>query len=175
MSPFGIIYVTGLQKLESCSHSRQRCKRCSERSSSQVTVRQVQKSMTRSCTDNTNNHHHDRLLNIHNFPNTRHNPSARVHSLDTPQVSVINSSCKGKQFIDLSIYLRLHMNYSRHSTDLWPPKQTLYRRPAVPSCSVWPPANQFQHLTDIFTMILKSIIIDFWLLWWPAKLKYLGQ
>ncbi|XP_019729600.1 pro-interleukin-16 isoform X2 [Hippocampus comes] len=73
----------GLRK--SCSHSRQRCKRCSERSSSQVTVRQVQKSMTRSCSDNTNNHHHDRLLNIHNFPNTRHNPSARVHSLDTPQ------------------------------------------------------------------------------------------
>ncbi|XP_051920054.1 pro-interleukin-16 [Hippocampus zosterae] len=111
----------GLRKLESCSHSRQRCKRCSERSSSQVTVRQVQKSMTRSCSDNTNNHHHDCLLNIHNFPNICYNPSARVHSLDTPQVSVIKGNCKGNQSInlsiDLSMYLRLHMNLSERASE----------------------------------------------------------
>ncbi|KAE8297660.1 Pro-interleukin-16 Interleukin-16 [Larimichthys crocea] len=74
--------IDGLRRLESCSHSRQRCERCLERS--QLTVRQAQKTMTRSCSDNTNSHHHhSRYLAIHNLHNTHHNPSARVHSLDT--------------------------------------------------------------------------------------------
>ncbi|XP_070758841.1 pro-interleukin-16 [Enoplosus armatus] len=74
--------IDGLRRLESCSHSRQRCERCLERSFSQLTVRRAQKTMTRSCSDNTNGHHHNRCLTLHN---THHNPSARVHSLDTPK------------------------------------------------------------------------------------------
>ncbi|KAM9366653.1 pro-interleukin-16 [Symphorus nematophorus] len=81
--------IDGLRRLESCSHSRQRCERCLERSFSQLTVRRAQKTMTRSCSDNTNSHHHhhhhNRCLTIHNLHNTHHNPSARVHSLDTPK------------------------------------------------------------------------------------------
>ncbi|XP_049573344.1 pro-interleukin-16 isoform X2 [Syngnathus scovelli] len=77
--------IDGLRKLESCSHGRPRCNHCLERSFSQVTVCRVQKTMTRSCSDNTNNHHRNRLFNIHNFPTTHHNPSARVLSLDAPK------------------------------------------------------------------------------------------
>uniref|UniRef100_UPI001ED7D40E pro-interleukin-16 n=1 Tax=Scatophagus argus TaxID=75038 RepID=UPI001ED7D40E len=77
--------IDGLRRLESCSHSRHRCDNCLERSFSQLTVRRAQKTMTRSCSDNTNSHHHNRCLAIHNLHNARHNPSARVHSLDTPK------------------------------------------------------------------------------------------
>uniref|UniRef100_UPI003AAEF497 pro-interleukin-16 n=1 Tax=Centroberyx gerrardi TaxID=166262 RepID=UPI003AAEF497 len=85
--------IDGLRRLESCSHSRQKCERCLERSFSQLTVRRAQKAMTRSCSDSTNNHHHhhhhhNRCLSptvtVHNLHNTHHNPPARVHSLDTP-------------------------------------------------------------------------------------------
>ncbi|XP_029318440.1 pro-interleukin-16 [Cottoperca gobio] len=74
--------IDGLRKLESCS---QRCERCLERSFSQLTVRRAQKTMTRSCSDNTNSHHHNHCLTIHNLNNAHHNPSARAHSLDTPK------------------------------------------------------------------------------------------
>ncbi|XP_028258454.1 pro-interleukin-16 isoform X2 [Parambassis ranga] len=77
--------IDGLRRLESCSHSRQRCERCLERSFSQLTVRRAQKTMTRSCSDNTNGHPHNRCIAIHNHHNTHHNPSTRVHSLDTPK------------------------------------------------------------------------------------------
>ncbi|XP_039980626.1 pro-interleukin-16 [Xiphias gladius] len=77
--------IEGLRRLESCSHSRQRCQHCLERSFSQLTVRRAQKTMTRSCSDNTSSHHHNRCLTIHNLHNTHHIPSARVHSLDTPK------------------------------------------------------------------------------------------
>ncbi|KAM3876865.1 pro-interleukin-16 [Diretmus argenteus] len=80
--------IDGLRRLESCSHSRQKCERCLERSFSQLTVRRAQKTMTRSCSDSTSSHHHSRCLSpniaLHNLHNTRHNPPARVHSLDTP-------------------------------------------------------------------------------------------
>ncbi|XP_034437531.1 pro-interleukin-16 isoform X4 [Hippoglossus hippoglossus] len=77
--------IDGLRRLESCSHSRQRCEHCLERSFSQLTVRRAQKTMTRSCSDNTNSHHYNRCLNMHNLHNTHHQPSSRVHSLDTPK------------------------------------------------------------------------------------------
>ncbi|XP_026149152.1 pro-interleukin-16 isoform X1 [Mastacembelus armatus] len=77
--------IDGLRRLESCSHGRQRCEQCLERSFSQLTVRRAQKTMTRSRSDNTNSHHHNRCLTTHNLHNTHHNPSARVHSLDTPK------------------------------------------------------------------------------------------
>ncbi|XP_019935712.2 pro-interleukin-16 isoform X2 [Paralichthys olivaceus] len=77
--------IDGLRRLESCSHSRQRCEHCLERSFSQLTVRRAQKTMTRSCSDNTNSHHYNRCLNMHNLHNMHHNPSTRVHSLDTPK------------------------------------------------------------------------------------------
>lgn len=78
--------IDGLRRLESCSHSRQRCERCLDRSFSQLTVRRTQKTMTRSCSDNTNGHHHNRCVTIHSLHNAQHNPSARVHSLDTPSL-----------------------------------------------------------------------------------------
>uniref|UniRef100_A0A667X3R4 Interleukin 16 n=1 Tax=Myripristis murdjan TaxID=586833 RepID=A0A667X3R4_9TELE len=73
---------------KSCSHSRQKCERCLERSFSQLTVRRAQRAMTRSCSDSTNNHHHhgrclSPTITIHSLHNTNHNPPARVHSLDT--------------------------------------------------------------------------------------------
>ncbi|XP_073320336.1 pro-interleukin-16 [Pagrus major] len=78
--------IDGLRRLESSSHSRQRCERCMERSFSQLMVRRAQKTMTRSCSDNTNSHHHNHCFTIHNLHhNSHHNPSARVHSLDTPK------------------------------------------------------------------------------------------
>ncbi|XP_031156838.2 pro-interleukin-16 isoform X1 [Sander lucioperca] len=77
--------IDGLRRLELGSHSRQRCERCLERSFSQLTVRRAQKAMTRSCSDNTTSHHHNHCLTIHNLHNAHHNPSARVHSLDTPK------------------------------------------------------------------------------------------
>ncbi|XP_008290963.1 pro-interleukin-16 [Stegastes partitus] len=76
--------IDGLRRLESCSHSRLRCEHCLERNCSQLTVRQAQKTMVRSCSDNTNSHHNS-CLTIHNHHNTQHHPSARVHSLDTPK------------------------------------------------------------------------------------------
>ncbi|KAM3625554.1 uncharacterized protein V6R79_013980 [Siganus canaliculatus] len=77
--------IDGLRRMDSCSHSRQRCEHCVERSFSQLTVRRAQKAMTRSCSDNTNSHHHNRCLTMHNLHNTQHNPSARVRSLDAPK------------------------------------------------------------------------------------------
>uniref|UniRef100_A0A672ZRX8 Pro-interleukin-16 n=1 Tax=Sphaeramia orbicularis TaxID=375764 RepID=A0A672ZRX8_9TELE len=78
--------IDGVRKPESCSYRRQRCERCVDRSFSQLTVRRAQKTMTRSCSDNTSSHEHNRCLNIHNLHNTHHHASARVHSLDTPKV-----------------------------------------------------------------------------------------
>ncbi|XP_029986072.1 pro-interleukin-16 isoform X3 [Sphaeramia orbicularis] len=77
--------IDGVRKPESCSYRRQRCERCVDRSFSQLTVRRAQKTMTRSCSDNTSSHEHNRCLNIHNLHNTHHHASARVHSLDTPK------------------------------------------------------------------------------------------
>lgn len=83
----GLFSLPGLRRLESCSHSRQRCETCLDRSLSQLTVRRAQKTMTRSCSDNTNSQHHNRSLAIYNLHNNHHNPSARVHSLDTAKVT----------------------------------------------------------------------------------------
>ncbi|XP_068586919.1 pro-interleukin-16 [Cebidichthys violaceus] len=77
--------IDGLRRPESCSHSRHRCERCLERSFSQLMVRRAQKTMTRSCSDNTNGPNHNHCLTIHSLHNKQHNPSARVHSLDTPK------------------------------------------------------------------------------------------
>ncbi|KAK5874600.1 hypothetical protein PBY51_019535 [Eleginops maclovinus] len=77
--------IDGLRRLEPCSHSRQRCERCLQRTFSQMTVRRAQKTMTRSCSDNTSSSHQNHCLTIHLLHNTHHHPSARVHSLDTPK------------------------------------------------------------------------------------------
>lgn len=98
-----LFFVPGLRRLESCSHSRQRCERCLERSFSQLTVRRAQKTMSRSCSDNTNSHHHNHCLTLHNLHNAHHNPSARVHSLDTPKVTEV-ARRGGKTFTQGSKY-----------------------------------------------------------------------
>ncbi|XP_069029015.1 pro-interleukin-16 isoform X2 [Embiotoca jacksoni] len=78
--------IDGLRRPESCSHGRQRCERCLERTSSQLTVRRAQKTaMTRSCSDNTSSLQHNRCLALLNHRNAQHHLSARVHSLDTPK------------------------------------------------------------------------------------------
>ncbi|XP_072516957.1 pro-interleukin-16 isoform X2 [Salminus brasiliensis] len=43
--------IEGLRRLDACSHSRQRCERCLERSQSQLTCRRAQKPMIRSCSE----------------------------------------------------------------------------------------------------------------------------
>ncbi|KAM9318154.1 pro-interleukin-16 [Pholidichthys leucotaenia] len=73
----------GLGRSDPCSHSRYRCEHCLERSVSQLTVRRAQKTMTRSCSDNSSNHNSCFHTNIHH--RSEHHPSARVHSLDTPK------------------------------------------------------------------------------------------
>ncbi|XP_042340749.1 pro-interleukin-16 [Plectropomus leopardus] len=75
----------GLRRPESCSHSQHRHEYCLERSFSQLTLRRVQRTMTRSCSDSTNSHHHNHCLTMHNLHNTQHHSSAHVHSLDTPK------------------------------------------------------------------------------------------
>ncbi|XP_034534854.1 pro-interleukin-16 [Notolabrus celidotus] len=75
--------IDGLRRLEACTHSRQRCEHYLERSFSQLRVQQAQKTMTRSCSDNTNSHQHNCCLNIQDLHHTHHSPSGRVHSLDT--------------------------------------------------------------------------------------------
>ncbi|KAM8894734.1 pro-interleukin-16 isoform 2-T2 [Spinachia spinachia] len=67
------------------SYSRQSCEQCLGRSFSQLTGQRAQKTMTRSCSDNANGTNHSNCLTIHSLHNTHRNPSARVHSLDTPK------------------------------------------------------------------------------------------
>ncbi|XP_074522995.1 pro-interleukin-16 isoform X2 [Halichoeres trimaculatus] len=77
--------IDGLRQLESCSHIQQRCKHYLARSFSQLRVQQAQKTMTRSCSDSTNNHQNNCRLKIHDVQHTHHSPSGCVHSLDTPR------------------------------------------------------------------------------------------
>ncbi|XP_056134699.1 pro-interleukin-16 [Lampris incognitus] len=86
--------IDGLRRLESCSHSRQKCERCVEGSFGQLMARRSQRTMTRSCSDTSHNQHPNRCFGptvnlgsaiaIKNLQNTHHNPPARVHSLDPP-------------------------------------------------------------------------------------------
>ncbi|XP_046897228.1 pro-interleukin-16 isoform X2 [Hypomesus transpacificus] len=87
--------IDGLRRLEPCSHGRQKCERCLERSFSQLTTRRAQKTMTRSCSDSTHTHTHHRCPGpgpgpgpgsgkTHNLQVPHHHPPARVHSLDVP-------------------------------------------------------------------------------------------
>lgn len=88
--------IDNLRK-ESCSYRRQRCERCTDRSLSHVTARRPQRTMTRSCSDNTTCRDYTRCLALHNLHNPHHHQhhnqsAARVHSLDTPTVtSPVNS------------------------------------------------------------------------------------
>lgn len=91
--------VPGLRKPESCSHSRQRCEYCQDRSLSQLMVQRSQKTMTRSCSDNASSHHHNRCFAIQSLHSTHHNPSVRVHSLDTPKVTKHTSGQGGESWI----------------------------------------------------------------------------
>ncbi|KAM7014944.1 pro-interleukin-16 [Tautogolabrus adspersus] len=77
--------IDGMHGLEACSHSLQRCEHCLERSFSQLRVQRAQKTMTRSCSDSTNSHQRNCCLTIHSPHHTHHNPSDRVHSLETPR------------------------------------------------------------------------------------------
>lgn len=73
--------INSLQRPE--PHSPQSCKTCLNRRFSQLPVHRTQKTMIRSCSDNTNTYHHNQsVLNLHN---THQMPSARVHSSDTPK------------------------------------------------------------------------------------------
>ena len=91
------MFLAGLRRLEPCSHGRQKCERCLERSFSQLTTRRAQKTMTRSCSDSTHTHTHHRCPGpgpgpgpgsgkTHNLQVPHHHPPARVHSLDVPMV-----------------------------------------------------------------------------------------
>ncbi|KPP78370.1 pro-interleukin-16-like [Scleropages formosus] len=74
----------GLKRLAPCSHAKQKCDKCIERSFLQLHGRRGQKAMTRSCSDSTYNH---RFLCgscslVHSYQ--RPDPEARVHSMDIP-------------------------------------------------------------------------------------------
>ncbi|XP_062326735.1 pro-interleukin-16 isoform X2 [Osmerus eperlanus] len=86
--------IDGLRRLEPCSHGRQKCERCLERSFSQLTTRRAQKTMTRSCSDSTHTHHRcpgpgpgpgPGSGKTHNLQVPHHHHPARVHSLDVPR------------------------------------------------------------------------------------------
>ncbi|XP_041841063.1 pro-interleukin-16 [Melanotaenia boesemani] len=66
---------------DSSSQSQQRCEHCLERNFSHVTVQQTPNTMTRYCSNNTNNHQH-KCVTIRNHHNTHQNSLAAVHSVD---------------------------------------------------------------------------------------------
>ena len=70
--------LAGLRRPESCSHGKQKCERCVERSFSQLNGRRAQKMMTRSCSDSTYNHHSIGPPHMIQHPDLK----ARVHSVD---------------------------------------------------------------------------------------------
>ncbi|XP_075303575.1 pro-interleukin-16 isoform X2 [Odontesthes bonariensis] len=72
--------IDGICGVKSCSHSRQRCERCLERSFSHLTVQRTQKTMIRSWSDNTSSR-----LTIQKHPITQHKPPSCVQSFDRPK------------------------------------------------------------------------------------------
>ncbi|XP_035274215.1 pro-interleukin-16 isoform X1 [Anguilla anguilla] len=74
--------MEGLKRPEACSHGKQKCDRCLERSFGQLTGRRAQKTMTRSCSDSTYNHRSvggpAGPQHVHQHPDLK----ARVHSVD---------------------------------------------------------------------------------------------
>ncbi|KAI1889711.1 hypothetical protein AGOR_G00165760 [Albula goreensis] len=74
--------MEGLRRPDPCSHGKQKCERCMERSFSQLNGRRAQKMMTRSCSDSTYNHRSlcgpSGPLHAHQHADLK----ARVHSVD---------------------------------------------------------------------------------------------
>ncbi|MBN3296318.1 IL16 protein, partial [Amia calva] len=74
--------MEGLKKMDPCSHGKQKCEKCLERSFSQLNNRRIQKVMTRSCSDSTYNHCSP--CSSGSSPHTHHHADlkSRVHSVD---------------------------------------------------------------------------------------------
>nr|XP_040054514.1 pro-interleukin-16 isoform X5 [Gasterosteus aculeatus aculeatus] len=105
--------IHGLRVPASFSHSQLRCEQCLERSFSQLTVRQAQKTMTRSCSDNTHGPNHNNCLTTHSLHNTHRTPSARVHSLDTSES--ITETCSDNR-LSVPVYPDEDYNLPRNHT-----------------------------------------------------------
>ncbi|XP_028812395.1 pro-interleukin-16 isoform X2 [Denticeps clupeoides] len=78
--------MEGFRRLDPCSHGKQKCDRCLERSCSQLTTRRVQKPMTRSCSEGAYSHR----CGPSGSPQTSQQPDlvARVHSMDVSIATV---------------------------------------------------------------------------------------
>ncbi|XP_036441870.1 pro-interleukin-16 isoform X2 [Colossoma macropomum] len=73
--------MEGLRRLDPCSHSRQKCERCLERSQSQLTCRRAQKPMMRSCSEGAYSQRcAPASTNTLPYPHQEH--ITRVHSMD---------------------------------------------------------------------------------------------
>ncbi|XP_066557592.1 pro-interleukin-16 isoform X2 [Amia ocellicauda] len=74
--------MEGLKKMDPCSHGKQKCEKCLERSFSQLNNRRIQKVMTRSCSDSTYNHCSP--CSSGSSPHAHHHSDlkSRVHSVD---------------------------------------------------------------------------------------------
>ncbi|KAL7866834.1 hypothetical protein AOLI_G00146480 [Acnodon oligacanthus] len=81
--------MEGLRRLDPCSHSRQKCERCLERSQSQLTCRRAQKPMMRSCSEGAYSQRcAPASTNTLPYPHQEH--IIRVHSMDAS----ITASCE---------------------------------------------------------------------------------
>lgn len=73
--------ISGLRRSDGCSHSRQKCVRCLDRSSSQLTGRRAQKPMIRSCSEGAYGHRCiPESVSAQSFLQPDH--VSRVHSMD---------------------------------------------------------------------------------------------
>ncbi|MBN3313401.1 IL16 protein, partial [Atractosteus spatula] len=76
--------MEGLKKMDPCSHGKQKCDKCLERSFSHLNNRRVQKVMTRSCSDSSYNHCSFCSNGSSSHTHQHADLKSRVHSVDVP-------------------------------------------------------------------------------------------
>lgn len=81
--------------MEPCSHNRTKCERCMERSHSQMSCRQAQKPMIRSCSEGACSHR-SALTSTNMQPIPQHQNVTRVHSMDTSIIANCEVQTSGR-------------------------------------------------------------------------------
>ncbi|KAI4895455.1 hypothetical protein NFI96_031268 [Prochilodus magdalenae] len=87
--------MEGLRRLDPCSHSRQKCERCLERSQSQLTCRRAQKPMMRSCSEGAYSQRcAPTSTGTMPYPHQEH--ITRVHSMDASITATCEVQTNGR-------------------------------------------------------------------------------
>lgn len=81
--------------MEPCSHNRTKCEHCMERSHSQMSCRQAQKPMIRSCSEGAYSHR-SALTSTNMQPIPQHQNVTRVHSMDTSIIANCEVQTSGR-------------------------------------------------------------------------------